>query len=151
MPSKIPAAYAAVIATLRAALPDVTVIDGPGASDIADNRYLMIGVSDSESDGFVEAITGHQKWAQLGGKFRDEEFAIHCSAVGWNGDGDQTQALADAFSLFDAAGNAIVSDPSLGGALLYAPGLTAFTIHFIQDANGAAAHLPFDIECRTRI
>jgi hypothetical protein len=92
MPSKIPAAYAAVLASLRANLPGVTVIDGPGATDMADNHYVMVGVSDSDSDGYVEAITGHQKWAQLGGRFRDETFTIHCSAVGWNGDGDQTQA-----------------------------------------------------------
>jgi hypothetical protein len=71
--------------------------------------------------------------------------------VGWNGDGNQSQALADAFTLFDAAGTAIVNDPSLGGALLFSPGLTAFSIRVIQDANGVAVHLPFDIECRTRI
>ncbi len=152
MASKIPGAYAAVLAALRANLGgSVTVIDGPGATDMADNRYVMVGVSDSDSDGFVEAITGHQKWAQLGGKFRDEFFTIHCSAVGWNGDGNQSQALADAFTLFDAAGTALVADPTLSGALLYAPGLTAFSIRFVQDANGAAAHLPFDVECRTRI
>lgn len=151
MPSAIPGAYAAILSILRANLPGVEVVDGPGATDQTDNRYIMVGVSDSESDGFVEAISGSQKWAQLGGKFRDETFAIHCSAVGWNGDGNQSQAISDAFSLFDAVGNALTSDPTLGGAILYSPGLTAFTVRFIQDANGVAVHLPFDIECRTRI
>jgi hypothetical protein len=151
MPSAIPGAYAGLLAVLRANLPGVTVVDGPGATDMADNRYILVGVSDAESDGFVEAITGHQKWAQLGGKFRDETFSIHCSAVAWNGDGNQSQAITDAFSLFDAAGNALTSDPTLGGSILYAPGLTAFSIRFIQDANGVAVHLPFDVECRTRI
>lgn len=151
MPSAIPGAYAAVLSTLKANLPGVQVIDGPGRTDQADDRYIMVGASEPDSDGFEAAITGSQAWAQLGGKFRDETFSIHCAAVGWNGDGDQTQALTDAFSLFDAVGSALVTDPSLGGSLLYAPGLTAFTVRFIQDANGAAAHLPFDIECRTRI
>jgi hypothetical protein len=151
MSSKIPAAYAALLSILRSNLPGVEIIDGPGASDQTDNRYIEVGVSDADSDGFVEAITGHQAWAQLGGKFRDETFSIHCSAVGWNGDGNQQQALTDAFSLFDAAGSAIVSDPTLGGSILYAPGLTSFSIRVIQDANGVAVHVPFDVECRTRI
>lgn len=151
MPSAIPGAYAGLLAALRANLTGVEVIDGPGATDQTDNRYIMVGVADPDADGFVEAITGSQRWAQLGGKFRDETFSIRCAAVAWNGDGNQSQAISDVFSLFDAAGNALVSDPTLGGSILYAPGLTEFTVRFIQDKNGVAAELPFAVECRTRI
>ena len=151
MPSKIPGAFSAVVSMFRAGLPNLTVIAGPGATDMADTSYVLVGVADPDESTYADAVTGSQQWAQLGGKFRDEHFSIHCVAVAWNGDSDSVKALTDVFAIVDAAGNALVADPTLGGALLYAVGLTSIRVRLGQDANGAYAHLPFDVECRTRI
>jgi hypothetical protein len=142
----------AIVAALKANLPtDTVVIAGQGATDSPDMRYVLVGVEDADDTSYSRAVTGSQSWAQLGGMRRDEVFTIHCVAVAWNGDEDSLAAMDSAFALMGAIEAALVADPSLGGALLWAPGITTFGMKWTQDNQGAAAHIPFDVECKTRI
>lgn len=149
--SQVPAAIRAIQAALVAGLPAGTlVIVGPGNTSDTSN-VVFVGVGDPDETSYATAATGSQKWAQLGGGRRDETFQVHCSAVAWNGDSDTLAAMDAAYALQAACETAIVADPTLGGALLYAPGIESTQLKFATDANGAAAQVLFDVTCRTRI
>ena len=150
--SVIPAAVRAVHDKIAAALPAALVLVGPGGTeDPGTNGMVLVGCSDADEETYAEAVTGSQHWAQLGGKSRDEQFTVHCVAVSWNGNGEALTAMDGAFTLLGAIESAIVADPTLGGVLLYAVGISAVGLKFATDTKGAAAHVPFDVECRTRI
>jgi hypothetical protein len=150
--SVVPAAVRAIHDAIAAAVPSAVVIVGPGETeDPADAGIVFVGVSDADETTYAEAVTGSQHWAQLGGKMRDEQFTIHCVAVAWNGNSDALAAMDGAHALMGAVENAIVSDPTLGGVLLFAVGITSHGLKFTADNQGVSAHVPFDVECRTRI
>jgi hypothetical protein len=150
--SKVPAAFRAVYAALVANLPVGTlVIPGPGVLDSSTQKYVIVGTDDADTKSYAHAVTGSQSWAQLGGMIRDETFTIHCTAVAWNGDADALAAMDSVYALMGGIETALVADPSLGGVLLYVPGITSGDLKFARDDVGVAAHLPFDIECKARI
>lgn len=151
MNSRVPAAIRAIHDALVAQLPAGTlVLVGPGNTSSTAN-VVLVGVNDPDENGYATAVTGTQSWAQLGGKRRDETFAVHCSAVAWNGDSDTLAAMDAVYALLAACESAIVADPTLGGAILYAPGIEATHLKFITDQNGAAAQILFEVTCRARI
>ena len=151
MHCKVPSAVRAVVAALTAHLPAGTlVIAGPGVTDAGNQQYVLVGVDDADETTYSKAVTGSQSWAQLGGMFRDEVFTIHCVAVAWNGDADALAAMDAVFALMAGIEAALVLDPSLGGVLLYAPGITSLDLKFTQDSDGATAHLPFDVQGKDR-
>jgi hypothetical protein len=151
--SAVPGAVRAISYALTSALgANVAVIVGPGNTDDPDlNGLVMVGVDDADEASYAHAVTGSQSWAQLGGMYRDETFAVHCVAVAWNGDTDTLAAMDSVYSLLGAITQALVNDATLQGALLYAPGITAQSLKFASDDSGVAAHLTFDVECRARI
>jgi hypothetical protein len=158
--SRVPSAVRAIHDALAAGLPNAIVIVGPGdTEDPGDGGIVFVGVSDADEIAYAEAVTGGQHWAQLGGKHRDEQFTVHCVAVFWtgtpDGPGNNSEAaltvMDGAYYLLSAIESALVSDPTLGGALLYAIGVSSQGLKFSADKQGLSAHVPFDIECRTRI
>lgn len=149
--SAIPGAIRAVHDVMQANLPDVEVIVGPGTTNTGAQKYVLIGVDDPDESTYAHAVTGQQSWAQLGGLKRDETFTIHGAAIAWNGNADALQAMDDVFSLLAGLEQALVSDPTLTQSVLYSVGLTAMALKFSQDDNGAAAIVPFDLECKARI
>jgi hypothetical protein len=150
--SAVPGAIRAIHDALAVNLPNAGVIVGPGATDDPElSGLVLIGVDDADESGYSNAVTGSQSWAQLGGMGRDETFTVHCSAVAWNGDGDALAAMDAVYALLGGITQALVGDPSLGGALLYAPGVTSHSLKFVTDEAGVAAHVPFDVECRARL
>jgi hypothetical protein len=150
--SRVPAAIRAVRDLLVAGLPATTIVyTGPGTSDSDAPSYVFVGVDDPDETSYANAATGSQSWAQLGGKFRDEDFEIRCAAVAYNGDADILAAMDAVFATLAAVEHALVADPTLGGVLLYAVGISSTSLEWGQDTKGAEAKLPFSIHCRTRI
>jgi hypothetical protein len=150
--TRVPTAIRAIHDAIAAHVPNALVIVGPGASDDPGvSGLVLVGVDDADEVSYSHAVTGSQTWAQLGGGMRDETFSVHCVAVSWNGDDDALAAMDGAFALMGGIETAITSDPTLTGAVLFVKGITAMGLRFTTDSNGVAAHVPFDVECRTRI
>lgn len=149
----VPAALRAIQAAFTARLPAGTLITvGPGVTDDAAlSGQVFIGCSDPDEKTYAEAVIGSQQWAFLGHTTRDETFTVHCSAVAWNGDTNALAAVDGVYALMGAIEAAIVADPTLGGALLYAVGITSHSLRFVVSQSGISAIVPFDFECRTRI
>jgi len=140
------------VSALTANLPaDTAVISGPALAHPNEMSYVEVGCDDSDTlNVYSNAVSGSQKWAQLGGKIRDEDFTIHGVATAWNGDNDCLAAMDAVYALMAGIESAIVADPTLGGVLLYSPGITSHGMKFIQDTQGAGAKLAFDVECKSR-
>lgn len=151
--SAVPAAVRAIRDALVSHLPvGVVVLVGPAVTDDAGLQGMVfVGCSDPDERAYAEAVVGSQSWAQLGGGRRDETFNVHCAAVSWNGDSDALAAMDGAYSLMGGIEAALVADPTLGRALLYAPGVTSQNLRFAVGSSGVSAIVPFDVECRTRI
>ena len=153
--SSVPATFRAVVAALVANLPAGTaVIPGPALTHPNETSYVEVGCDDSDTlNTYSSAVSGSQAWAQLGGNLRNETFTIHCVATAWNGDNDCLAAMDAVYVLMAGIETALVSDPKLGGpaGLLWSPGIASAGLRFIQDTQGAAAKLAFDIECKSRI
>jgi len=150
-PSAVPAAIDALVALFAATLGAERVFDGPGARDTGEGSYVFVGVGDPDDDGYDDSASGDQSWAWLGHVQRDETFSVHCCVIAWNGDGDQKAARDEAFAIVGKVTDALQADPTLGGVLLYAPGVKSYGLRQIQDGSGAATKLPFDVECRARL
>jgi hypothetical protein len=143
----------ALYANFAAALPDVLVLDGMGATDDPGN-FLMIGVDDPDTDAYANTADVEQKWAGIGNHARNEAGSISCCAVAWNGDGDQKAARLAAKATVDAVESNLRSDPTVGGALP-GPGWAQFgtrlTLSQIQTEDGAVALVFFQIAYQARI
>lgn len=151
-PSSVPGAIDALVTTWTNALsPGVLVLDGPGTRDDAAQRIVFVGVEDPDVDGATQSVTGAQKWATTG-YTRDETFDIHCTALAWNGEGDQKAARDNAFALLQTLVDTLLSDSTFGApGVLYAPGITSFGLTQNQDSQGAEAQLHFAVTFRARI
>lgn len=148
----IPAAVRAIRDALVAHLPSANILVGPGVTeDPGANGTVHVGCSDPDETTYADAVMGSQHWAQLGGGIRDETFTVHCAAVAWNGDSDALTAIDAVYALMGGIEAALVADPTLGRALLYAPGITSHSLRLVTGSSGISAIVPFDVECRTRI
>jgi len=147
--SAIPAAIDALIATFTAA--GVAVIDGEGASNSTYPAVVFVGISDPDGDGIEEAASSDQEWAWLGHVQRDETLQIHCVAEAWTGDANPKAARDSAFALVRTISDAITTDPSLGGSVLYVQAINGLTYKNLRDADGCRADIPFTITCRARL
>lgn len=149
--SAIPAAIDALLAVARTAIDSHHVIDGPGATPVDGTSYLYIGVTDGD-DGETTAAQSTQAWAWLGHTQRDEELDIFCDARAWTGDQANMKGPRDAvFATLKAFTDAIESDPSLDGSVIYATGVTSTALRQWQDSKGVAAALAFTVSCRARL
>lgn len=159
--SAVPGAIRAIHDALAANLgPNVGVIIGPGATDDPEvNGLVLVAVDDADETSYAHAVTGTQTWAQLGGKFRDEMFSVHCVAVAWTGNADDANSPNSAalstmdavFALMKGITDTIVADPTLNGSVLVTKGITSSSMRWVTDESGIAAHIPFDVECHARI
>lgn len=110
--STVPQLLDALFERATDALPDITVLDGPGiTSDPGD--YLMIGVDDPNTPGF--AATSNQVPGPMAStRPRDENGSVVCIAYAWNGDGEQKAARDSAYSYMAAVEGILRDDPNLG-------------------------------------
>lgn len=149
--SVVPGIIDALFDAATAALPDVLVLDGMGATD--DPRdYLMIGVDDPDADGGAFAGDSRQVWADATGTSRTETGAITCAAYSWNGDGDQKAARDAAYASVEALASHCRDTTDLGLADLYWTDFgTDARLSQFQGQWGAAALVVFSIAFRARI
>ncbi len=151
--SAVPALIDALVANARAALPTTTgVYDGAGITAEPGNDYLMVGVDDVDGNGVSFSADSSQQWANANYTARDEEGAVVCAAVSWNGDGDQKAARDAVYATVATIETMLRANPSQGvGAVLW----TSFggRVQLSQDQNeqGASAIVVFRVNFRARI
>lgn len=140
--SSVDSALGALVDMLRAALPDVTVTDGPAVVDIALSQLLTVGYqANSSEDLAVDVQTSSEGWA---GSPQRETYEVYCSASAFVGDDDQSLARAPAFAIYGAACEAIRADPTLGGAVMRTvPG--GWALHQSASGQGRAATISFSV------
>lgn len=155
MSTRIFAAYNAYLAVITAALPTVTVFDGPQPKLPHDRDYIIVGCADPISDGMVLAVdSGQQDWITLGPQRpRDEHFVIYSTLIAWTGANDLPDCRARADANISAIETAVRADLTLGGALTQ-PGWCGIAItqmsHTLYNV-GTVLHAQFALACRARI
>lgn len=127
------------------------VRDGPALSDDAPVSEVFIGIADPEGDGFPLAVSeGEQEWATTG-KTRDERYRIHCLAISVDGGGSISTARTAAFADVALIENALRTDPTIDGAILYCDIEVRQVDQAQTDDAGAVVRVYFDVRCRARI
>jgi hypothetical protein len=152
--SRIPAALDALKAACDAAVgATVTVVLGPplswdhvqvAGSAVSESQFLFVGAS----PGSDASATGQQDFNAAGAVSRDERFDINLTAYCWSGDADVKARRDEAFTLLAAVENALRSDPSLAGAVLYARVATVSDVAMRQVATGSDCLVEFQVSCR---
>jgi len=156
--SAVPALLDALVAALTAALPAVTVYDGPGNTDDAPADYLLVGVPDPDSDSSEASVESTVEWASLGAKSRYETSTVWCAAISWTGDTPNPanpsvmKTVRDrVFATFAAVEQTLVADPSLGDVARFGGiGSTHRTMQNIT-ADGTEAWVVFGLTFRARL
>lgn len=150
--SVVPALLDALVTQTRAALPAVTVLDGPEVTGIAPGLFLLIGVDDLEAESGGFAVEARQEWANANGTARDESGDITCTALGWNGDGDQKAARDAVYGAVDALADLLRANPALDvDGLLWTSFGSMSQLTQAQGDTGAIAQLTFRINYRARL
>lgn len=147
----VPGTIDALVALFAGALDPDAVIDGPGLSDYEPGSYVLVGVDDPDGEALISAADAEQSWAWLGHAARDEKFTIPCAAVCIDGDDDQKAARDGAYAVLATIVDALTTDPSLGGLLLYSAGVIGHQLQQAQVEHGALAIVQFRVECRARL
>lgn len=152
MPSStIPAAIDGLLSllTARPGLAGVPVYDGPPMSETSTSRRLIVGF-----DGSDLSVDGDQEWASSpyqAPTSRDERYTIRCLVEAWTGETTMKAARDSAFLLFAEVEQAVRSDPTLVGAVLYAGVGGGITVQQPQTDAGALCTVTFGVVCRARI
>lgn len=142
----------ALVVAARAALPEVRVADGIGVTEDP-GHFLLIGVTDPDSDGPDPAADSTQRWPHVGHATRDEEGYIRCVAVAWEGSSDQKAARDAVFAITAEVEDLLRVDPQLGLAQIITTGFgQALSLRQGQDPEiGAQARVSFSIHFRARL
>ena len=142
-----------LVEIFREQLSEVNVYDGTGNSDDPGD-YLMVGVSDPDNDR-PQIVESRQSWAGLGARARDEEGAVACVALSWNGKPEgAAEARAKVKAITEKVEQVLRSDPSLGGTV---PGLqwTGYgsnaSADLVEADDGTALLWRFEIAFKARI
>jgi hypothetical protein len=140
-------------ATIGAAVPPVTVYDGPPTTGLDAPLKLFIGLSDPDSSAAEPAAESVQDWSALGRLGRDETVTIHCCAEAWAGTDDMKTVRVAATGIVAAVETVMQADTSqFGGNVLYpAPGITGQALLQNNTDRGAIARVAFDLVFRARI
>lgn len=113
--SRWPAVVDALLATFGT-VEDVTTFDGPEFMLTADDggNYVIVGGAD---DAETEAGGIGQTWGAIGAKRRDEAGQVTCAVVVQTGDPTIKPSRDRAFVVLASLEQALVADPTLGGAV----------------------------------
>jgi hypothetical protein len=137
--------------TLGAAVPPVTVYDGPPTTGLDAPLKLYVGLQDPDNPGASEAATFEQARSDLGQMTRDEISIIRCAAEAWAGTDDMRTVRVAAFAISAAAETIIRSDTTQfgGNAALAGPGMTGGVLVQNNTQTGAVARVTFDVIFRS--
>jgi hypothetical protein len=144
--SAVPGFIDQLVTVLDAALPDVTVIDGPFLQ-VPDGDYVCVGWSPYNTT----AADAQQVWSGIGTWGRDETFSLTCYLDSYSGDADDPKTRRDrAYALLGDIETALRADPTVVGAALSAQ-LSAHTLHIDQNETGIAVGISFTVRVMTVI
>ncbi|WP_202235291.1 hypothetical protein [Actinacidiphila reveromycinica] len=142
--STVPAALAALVDTFNTApgLADVTVFDGPVATNAAPMAALTVGYGlDDDPTG----VSGSTDRPGLSASPSEEAYTVTCVASVLDGGGSVPAARGRVFAIYAEVGAALAADPRLGGAVMQAqPGSVSLTQE--QGNAGALVSLSFGID-----
>lgn len=151
MSTTIPAALASLLTICQAALPGVTVHDGPPIT-VGTKDYLCVGY-DPDSDVAVEFTQVFAAARGPGNHSRKEEYEVLCQLVAFSGDVKILNRRTTGFALLGPIEDALRANPSLTGAL-GSGGLAQMSAGSLQQAQtnkGAHIDIRFRIRCTARI
>ena len=153
--SAVPAIIDWLLTGATAALPNATVVDGPGAGDFATPQdVLMIGVENPfglGNNAAELAANTQQSWAHAAGTARDERGSITCVATSWNPEGNQKAARDATFALVAEVERLLRADPRMGGLVVQAGFGETANYSQMQGDTGAAALLSFSVTFHARL
>lgn len=145
--SRIPAVRTALVAALKASLPNAVVFNGPFVT-VPDGDYVAVGWT---PEGDRAGAT--QSWAGLGNKARDEQIDVPCYCDSYSGSTNWPARIDAAYTLLAAAENALRADPTLGGAIPN-PGwaqISSYTEFDEGNPQGTYVGIVFHVVANTRI
>jgi hypothetical protein len=140
-------------ATLGAATPPVTIIDGMSVTELDPALKLYVGWTDPDASGGEVGGDSQQTWGAIGRLGRNEQVTIHCCAEAWSGV-DTIQTVRLAVTGITAAVEALMQADTtqFGGNVLFPdPGLTNVSLPQNATTPGAIARQTFDLVFRCRI
>jgi hypothetical protein len=153
--SRIPAAVDALVVACAASIGATTnVVDGPPLAwdaialpvgAVSEDRFLFVGARPDDE----VPIEGDQDFNAAGAVSRDETFTIYCTAYVFGGDQAMKTRRDDAFSIVAAVEQAIRTDPSLAGAVLYSRMSGVQSAIPRQTEDGTDMTVVFAVACRS--
>src|SRR5262249_23603041 len=134
-------------ATIGAAVPPVTVYDGPPVTALNTPLTLYVGLTDPDSDAMEPAAESQQSWAALGRRGRAEIVTIPCVAEAWSGTDTVQVQRAAAAGIVAAVETLMQADTTqFGGNVLFPdPGVATVTWSQNTTSSGAIARAAFDL------
>lgn len=151
-PSAIPMLTDALVSAWTAAVGADYVFDGFGITDDSPKTYVLVGVSDPDTETLASTATSDQTWAWLGHVQRDETGSIDCVIVSWSGDEGMKPVRDAAFAFLTSLAQAIETDPSLGlEQPAWVTGISGIDYRQMDTDNGPLAAILFKVEFRARL
>lgn len=147
--SRIPAFIDGLYTTAKAALPAVTVIDGPPldwdplatSADVSEDDFLFVGARPEDD---TSAAGGEDRDDY--GTGSEESSAVYCTAVSYRGDQQTMKAARDAaFATVAAVRTAVRTDQTLAGAVGMSWVSAADRVEQIQDDHGLGCRVVFTV------
>lgn len=142
----------ALVEQYGTAVTTATVYDGVGASNDPGD-FIMVGVSDPDSDQAPNSAETTSEWAGLGAKRGDEEGTVSCCVMSWNGEAEGlAEARAKVRTMLDTIAAVHVADPTLGiGPVMWTRfGSRGSTTQLQSDLGSMVLHY-FEIAFKARI
>jgi len=139
-------------ATLGAANPPVTIVDGAFLSNDHPPLSLVVGSNDVDGAFLPEAATATQEWVGPGNRKRNERLSILCIAEAWSGDESLSAVRVAAAAILSAVEDLTRADANLGGTVLYtSPGVNNVLYRYGQTNLGPLCRVFFSIDAFARI
>ncbi len=148
--SRLPNVIDGLIATFGA-VSGLTVFDGPEFSLTSDSlgEFVIVG---GNGDAQAESGGGTQEWAGLGHRSRNEEGPVICAIVVQTGDTAIKPSRDRAYVLLGQLESALVTDPTLGGAVMAGWLLPLnHTLEAAENDLGSYVRVTFTVSYRTRL
>lgn len=148
--SAVPATLTALVSIGQAA--GLVTVLGPGDTSTGAKQMIWVGFDDPTNDDLGTAAEGNWNWPWLGNyTTSNEEFTVHCAAVGWNGGRDLSTAVASAYTALATFTTALKADPSLGVAsIVNNRGSNTVTLRVNQYSDGVIAYVLFSLDFQAR-
>ena len=149
--SRLPLFIDATLATVAAALPNRTLLDGPQKFDASTGSWAIVGGDGTQPDEDKAGGFDHT-WAGLGARAQDEGVDVQCALVSWIGDQVPYKTVRDLVCNDMATlETALIANVTQGiPGVLWCQVVSA-ELFYKNWQQGILARLPFVIHARNRI